>query len=190
MGFLDALLGRTRLEKPKLDALFALSTARLTLDGAGFKAGERAGVCLRPVEAGAFAAAEKDLMEILRLSQEELQLTPMTVQDELGFQWVVLTSPQFESLVTAVHLVADNLQEQGFGEQILAAAFLFQDAGQKAVYVVYNYKRGSFYPFVPREGQDQERDNAGELRLSGLLSKELPVEKELERWYALWKLPV
>ena len=31
MGLLDSLLGRTRLERPSLDRLFAVSTAQVTL---------------------------------------------------------------------------------------------------------------------------------------------------------------
>ena len=32
MGFLDGLLGRTKIAKPTLERLFAISTAQITLD--------------------------------------------------------------------------------------------------------------------------------------------------------------
>ncbi len=87
---------------------------------------------------------------------------------------------------------------QGFGEQLLAAVFRFTgepggDHG-RAVYWVYNFKRGRYYPFVPRPGAPAggqgSRDNAYELHLLSVMEKELPVEKELDRWYALWGLPL
>jgi hypothetical protein len=58
------------------------------------------------------------------------------------------------------------------------------------LYWIYNYKRGAFYPFVPRAGAEKERDNERELRLQAQLSGELPVEAELERWFPLWGAPI
>jgi len=49
------------------------------------------------------------------------------------------------------------------------------------VYFLYNYKRGTFYPFVPAGGKS--RDNERELRLKAQLSHEMPFEAELERWF-------
>jgi len=48
--------------------------------------------------------------------------------------------------------------------------------------------RRTFYPFVPL-GRSKERDNALELRLSSAMEHELPIEKELERWYPMWDIP-
>jgi hypothetical protein len=110
-----------------------------------------------------------------------------------------VTTGSFEETVTAVHMVAEELRSQGFGEQLLAAVFRFvaeqEGAGQgRAVYWVYNFKRGRYYPFVPRPGASRggegARDNSYELRLLSVMEKELPVEKELDRWYALWGLPL
>jgi hypothetical protein len=53
---------------------------------------------------------------------------------------------------------------------------------------LYNYKRGTFYPFVP--DRNRTRDNAFELRLSSVLRGELQIETELEKWYALWGIPL
>jgi hypothetical protein len=56
------------------------------------------------------------------------------------------------------------------------------------VYFIYNFKRGSFYPFVPRG--EKSRDNERELRLKSQAGAELPMEPELERWYPLWDIPL
>ena len=55
--------------------------------------------------------------------------------------------------------------------------------------LIYGFKRGTFWPFVPT-GEDQERDNAEELRLKSELEKELPVEPDLTRWLGLFDAPL
>jgi hypothetical protein len=85
-------------------------------------------------------------------------------------------------------LVSQTLQEQGLGRQLLAAVFKFLE-GERAVYWIYNYKRGSFYPLVPGSAE-RSRDNAAELRLRSLMERELPVEPDLQRWYPLWEIPL
>lgn len=189
MRILDVLLGRTRPVQSKLERLFAISTAYLTLTAdLGLEPTGRAGVCFRPIESGAFAGLQPELENLLRISGRETGTIIHTEEDNFGFQWVTLEDPQFDDLVSTIHFVSLTLQDHGFGDQLLAATFKFLERGEP-VYWVYNYKRGSFYPFVPR-GQTRERDNAAELRLQAALQKELPVEPELERWYPLWGIPL
>jgi hypothetical protein len=90
--------------------------------------------------------------------------------------------------VTTIHAVAQGLEEQGFGSQLLAAVFKF-DGGKHPVYWIYGYKRGAFWPFVPM-GEDQKRDNAEELELKAKLEKELPVEQDLTRWFGVFDAPL
>jgi hypothetical protein len=53
---------------------------------------------------------------------------------------------------------------------------------------VYLYKRGTFYPFAPLQGE--RRDNELELQVRGTLGGDLPIEPELARWFALWGIPL
>ena len=55
-------------------------------------------------------------------------------------------------------------------------------------YLVYLFKRGTFYPFVP-DGHEQ-RDTEQELKLKSLVADDLTVETDLDRWFPLWDLPV
>jgi len=87
-----------------------------------------------------------------------------------------------------VHAVASGLEEQGFGPQLLAAVFRFE-GGKHPVYFIYGYKRGAFWPFVPK-GEGQERDNATELELKAKLEGELPIEKDLTRWFGVFDAPL
>ncbi len=186
--FFDSLLGRTRPVKSKLENLFAMSTAYVTLTvDMGEKPTGRAGICFRPVTSSQFDRLETDLRDLLKVSGKESGTTVRTTTDPYGFQWVVLEDDEFEDLVATVHLVSLTLQDGGFGEQLLAAVFRFEGPDHP-IFWIYNYKRGSFYPFVP--SGDRRRDNATELRLAAVMDKELPIEKDFERWYPLWGIPV
>lgn len=186
--FLDALLGRTRPVRSRLEDLFALSTAHVTLTvNLQQKATGRAGICFRPVSSSRFGALQAELRDLLAVSGRESGTRVETATDPYGFQWVLLQDDDFEDLVATVHLVSLTLRDGGFGEQLLAAVFRFQDDG-RPVYWIYNYKRGRFYPFVP--SGDRRRDNATELRLAAVMDRELPTEKDFERWYPLWGVPV
>ncbi len=55
-------------------------------------------------------------------------------------------------------------------------------------YLVYLFKRGTFYPFVP-DGKEH-RDLEQELKLKSLIADDLTVEADLDRWFPLWDLPV
>jgi hypothetical protein len=85
-------------------------------------------------------------------------------------------------------MISRELQDAGFGEQLLAAVIQFRDSRGRNAYWMYNYKRGTFYPFVP--SGNQQRDNALELRLSSIMKSELNVESDLSKWYPLWGIPL
>jgi hypothetical protein len=102
---------------------------------------------------------------------------------------MILRDPDFEDLVVGVNAVSSALEAGGYGERILCAVFPFEDAAGAPRYWIYNYKRGSFYPFVPGPG-DKQRDTERELRLKAQIGAELPVEPELERWFPLWDIPI
>lgn len=191
MGLLDTLFGRTKPVKSKSEQLFAMATASITLQTKlDLQAAGAAGVVFRPVESSYFRQAEEELTQLLGLSSKESSIAVRTETDRFGYRWILLTDPVFEDLVANIHMVSLTLTEKGFGDQLLAAVFRLNqaDAANRAVYWVYNYKRGSFYPFVP-EGSSERRDNAAELHFSAIMDGELPVEKSAEYWYPLWGIP-
>jgi hypothetical protein len=57
-----------------------------------------------------------------------------------------------------------------------------------SAYLVYLFKRGTFYPFVP-EGHEK-RNIEEELKLKSLVGGDLVIETDLDRWFPLWDLPV
>jgi PspAB-like protein len=57
-----------------------------------------------------------------------------------------------------------------------------------SAYLVYLFKRGTFYPFVPVG--PEKRNTEEELRLRSLVADDVKIEPDLDRWFPLWDLPV
>jgi hypothetical protein len=88
-----------------------------------------------------------------------------------------------------------TLTEAGWGPQLLCSMFGFGPAAEaaantKSFFLVYLYKRGTFYPFAPVDNQKERRDTELELRIRSMLGVDLPVEADLTRWFPMWDLPV
>jgi hypothetical protein len=189
LGLGDVLFGRKKLKGANLDRLFALSTAEITLETeVGLKPAGVAAVVFKPLSAGQFMQAERDIDELLGVAARDSGSKVSRRSDSFGVQWLVVHDSDFEDLVTTTHLVSSELQARGFGGQLLAAVFEFK-GGEHPVYLIYGYKTATFWPFVPT-GKDQERDNAEELKLKAQLEKELPIEPDLTRWLALFDAPL
>jgi len=186
MGFLDSILGKTRLPEAKTDRLFAISTAAVTLEASlGLRPDGAAAVCIKPMESSKYEAARAEIEELLKLGIKETGTQYSLLKDEYNYIWVVLRDPDFEDLVTSIQMVCQILTEQGFGTQLLAAVYRFR--GEATVYWIFSFKLGSYYPFAPRGDQ---RDTSQEFRLRSLMEKELPVEKDEAKWYPLWGMPI
>lgn len=189
MGLADVLFGRKKLKDAAGERLFALSTARVTLETElGLKPAGSAAVCFKPLSAGEFVRAENELQELLDVVARDSGSKIERRSDDYGFEWLVIRDRDFEDLVTTAHLVSSELQARGFGPQLLASIFRFEGA-KHPVYWIYGYKRGAFWPFVPT-GKEQERDNAEELELKAKLERELPIEADLSRWFGLFGAPL
>lgn len=193
MGFLDSILGRSKPVPANLDALFGLPSAAITLQTeGGFEPSGQAGVCFKPVVGSSFDAMQGDMSQLLTLLKSQHELDLVEQNDGLGYHWMVITEPQVEDLVSNIHVVNSSLQDAGYGPQLLCSVFGFRPAAgnssHRNIYVIYLYKRGTFYPFAPLD--DQKRDNMLEMHLKGLLEKDLKVEQDLARWFPVWGAPV
>ena len=189
MGLRDVLFGKSKLAGPARERLFALTTAAVTLDTElGLRSDGAAAIVFKPLSAAEFVRAETDLQQLLDSVASSSGSKLERREDSFGYTWIVIRDPDLEDQVTAVHAVAQGLEEQGFGSQLLAAVFKFT-GGKHPVYWIYGYKRGAFWPFVPT-GEDQKRDNAEELELKAKLEKELPIEQDLTRWFGVFDAPL
>jgi len=209
VGLLDTLLGRTKPVRANLDALFALPSAAVTLQtAAGLVSTGGAGVCWKPPAGQPAEDLEKEIGELLELPDDAAAATaagsppgsaPSGVgtftqaEDSYGFRWLLVDDPDLGDLVTRVHVANSTLTDAGWGPQLLCSVFGFQPSAgpapdAKRFYLVYLYKRGTFYPFAPLAGE--RRDNELELRVKATVGADLPFEADLSRWFPLWDAPV
>ena len=187
MGFLDTLLGRTKPARPNLDNLFGLPSAAVTMEAAtDFKPTGTGSVCFRSAEGRAFSDIEKDVRELLSMSNEQ---AVEVSTDSYGFTWLVCHHDASDpaGLITDLHAVNSSLEQGGFGPQLLCTIMAFRDSGGRSLGLVYLYKRGTFYPFAPAGGE--RRDNGLELQVRGVLGDDLKVEPDLNRWFPVWGAP-
>jgi hypothetical protein len=210
MGLFDTILGRTKPVQSNLDALFGLPSASITLQSAaGMACSGHAGVCFKPPTGQGFADMEAEVVKLLTMDGGS-GLT--RTEDSFGYVWLVVLDPDIESLVTRIHLVNSSLSDAGWGPQLLCSVFGLAQlpadttaatgsdevregssvgAGSvlpSTAFLVYLFKRGTFYPFVPA-GKEQ-RSTEEEFRLRSLVADDLHVEADLDRWFPLWDLPV
>ena len=114
------------------------------------------------------------MVKMLSLTPDEMTTSPLLAR--VSFDEARLEAAQ------------DNLEQR-------VDVFGFQDADGAPLYLIYNEKRGTWYPFAPRTGAPgatpaQERDAERELRLKALLGAGLPVEPDVSRWFPLWGIPI
>ena len=191
----DAVLGKSALPKAKSEKLFAMSTASITLESnLGLKPSGSAGICFKPIGASAYESARKEIQELLEYSSKETETEFRLEKDEFNFLWAIFKDPDLEDLVANIHLVSETLEEHGFGGQLLCAIYRFDsepEAGNsgrgKTVYWIYNFKQGTYYPFIPLSGK--QRDSPFEFRLRAEMEREMPIEENVEKWYPLWGIP-
>jgi hypothetical protein len=194
VGLLDSLTGRHQVKGPAPDRLFAMTTAYIALESEHQIApAGKAAIVFQALATSEFEATIKDMEEVVRATGGESGTQVATQDDSFGYRWMVLRNPagapSVEDLAVGINAVSSSIETAGHGERLLCSVFAFKDAKQAAIYFIYNYKRGFWYPFVPAPG-DQQRSTERELQLKAQLSGELPMEPELERWFPLWGIPI
>jgi hypothetical protein len=190
MGLRDILTGRSSVKQPAArERLFALSTAYVTLETSyQITSAGAAGIVVQALATSDFQAVLKDTEDVVKATAGEYNATVETSDDEFGFRWVIVRNPSVEDLVATINAVSSSIEDGGYGERLLCAVFAFKGAEGAQVNFIYNYKRGSWYPFVPAPG-DKQRNTERELQLKAQIGGELPIEPELERWFPLWGVP-
>jgi hypothetical protein len=190
MGLRDILTGRSSVKQPAAhERLFALSTAYVTLETSyQITSAGVGGIVVQSLATSDFQSVLDDTEEVVKATAGDLDAKVETRDDEFGFRWVIVRTPAVEDLVVAINGVSSSIEGGGYGERLLCAVFSFKGAEGAPINFIYNYKRGSWYPFVPAAG-DKQRNTERELQLKAQIGGELPIEPELERWFPLWGVP-
>ena len=190
VGLRDVLFGRKKLSEPSEDRLFALATAAVTLETElGLKPAGVAAVTFKPLSSGDFDRVDGDVEELLRAAGRLGRLEDRAQDRHVRLRVADRPRPDFEDLVTTVHLVASELKAQGFGAQLLAAPFRFEGTGSTP-------STGSTASSAAPSGRSSRPARARsattprELELKAKLEKELPIEQDLTRWLGLFDAPI
>ena len=181
------------MSKVDSEVLFALSSAHVTLKvKLGLTVTGRCALTFKAVSGTFFYEMEQDIRRFLETLQPEFDISWRIVTDSYGYMWIIFQGRRIEDLLAALTAAGDIVEERGFSSQLLAAVFEFsserQEGGKNSQYLVYNYKRNNFFPFVPL-GQ-KTRDTEQEMKLMAAISEEMPFEKDMTLWYPLWDLPL
>lgn len=191
MGFWDAIRGQSRPKQANLDALFLVPSAAITLQTTlGLTPTGDGSVCYRAAAGVAFAQVQQEIVELVRSASDAPEVRVST--DSFGYTWIEIDrepGADVEGLCTGLHAVNTSLEAQGFGPGLLCTLVPFADSSGRTLALVYLYKQGTFYPFAPKPGATQQRDNLLEIQVRDSLAGELPIEKELSRWLAVWGAP-
>jgi hypothetical protein len=195
VGLRDIITGRHTLAGPAPDRLFAITTAYIALQSEhAIDPSGVAAIVFQALATSEFESTLRDMEDVVRATGGDTGTRVSTQDDSYGYRWMVLRNPEgapsVEDLAVGINAVSSSIETAGHGERLLCAVFAFADAQKRAVYMIYNYKRGHWYPFVPKPGDANERATERELQLKAQMSGELPIEPELERWFPLWGIPI
>jgi len=178
--------------KTNSDAIFSLSSAYITLETKlGLKNTGRSAVSVKVVEGMYFSDMKENIQRFLDASKTDFDLRYRTLTDSYGYLWVIIEGKHMEDILAGVTAVGDMVEEKGFSDKLLAAIFEFSsniENNNSIQYLIYNYKRNNFYPFIPT-GQ-KNRDTEQEMKILSAVGQEVKFEKDMAFWYPMWDLPL
>ncbi|MGC2570494.1 MAG: hypothetical protein WA364_03205 [Candidatus Nitrosopolaris sp.] len=182
--------------KANSDAIFSLSSAYITLEiKLGLKNTGRSAMSIKAVDGMHFSVMREDIQHFLDASKTEFNLSYRTITDSYGYLWVIIEAKHMEDILAGISAIGDTVYEKGFSDKLLAAIFQFSNNNIESnnnnnnmQYLIYNYKRNNFYPFIPT-GQ-KNRDTEQEMKILSALGQEVPFEKDMSFWYPMWDLPL
>jgi hypothetical protein len=182
----------TRKIQADFDAINSLSSAYVTLETKlNLTSTGRTAVCIKRAHAQKFNEMKQEIEKILEASKADFDLSFHAVVDPYDYLWIVILSKTIEDNVAVITAIGDTIDQKGFSDRLLASVFEFNN-GTLVEYLIYNYKIDKFYPFVPINEQQKQRNHSEELKIMSALidEKKLPFEKDMSRWYPIWNIPV
>ena len=140
---------------PDSEILFSLSSAHISLETKlGLKVTGRCAITFKTFSGSFFHEMEQDIRRFLGSLNPEFDLAYRAVTDSYGYLWIILEGKRIEDLLAGLTATGDIVEERGFSDNLLAAVFEFHSERENNdQYLIYNYRRNNFYPFVPAAGQ-------------------------------------
>jgi hypothetical protein len=174
------------------DLIFSLSSSCITLDTKiGLATTGRCALAVKAMGGQYFHEMEQEVKRFLCSVESEFNLNHDTITDSSGYLWIILYAKRIEDLLAGLTAIGDTVKSRGFSSQILAAVFEFySNRNNESCFLVYDYERNKFYPFVPLSHKRRRRDTEEEKRIVEIMSGEMPFEKDRKLWHPLWNLPL
>ena len=182
----------TKKIQADFDAINSLSSAYVTLETKlNLTSTGRTAVCIKRASTQEFNEMKQEIEKFLEASKADFNLSFHAVVDPYDYLWIVILSKTIEDNVAVITAIGDTIDQKGFSDRLLASVFEFNN-GTLIEYLIYNYKIDKFYPFVPINEQQKQRNHSEELKIMSVLidEKKLPFEKDMSRWYPIWNIPV
>ena len=173
------------------EALFTLSSGQISLETKlNLKSTGKAAISLKSVSGRFFAETMSEIQNFLDVSKTDSDLSYQVANDSYGYLWIILQSSEIEDIISAISAVGQTINDRGFSKQLFAAVFQFSNNNNKINnrYLIYNYNLNKFYPFVPVN--KNERDKEIEREIMVTIIAEMPFEKNASLWYPIWGLPL
>jgi hypothetical protein len=181
------------------EGIFSLSSGYITLQTKlDLASTNRCGICIKNVNGTYFSNTIEEVQEFLRISNSEFRTEHILINDKYGYLWIMIKGISIEDILVASNGIADVIVDRGLKDQMLAAVFEFRktvspnsnlDSRQlEPQFLIFNYKREKFYPFVPLASQEKRHSDL-ELVLASVISKEIPWETDMSVWYPMWEMP-
>lgn len=163
--------------------LIALSRVSLALETElGYEPVYEAGLAFADVDSHHFDEALDEVKGVIH-QDDNTEDADLAMEDVHGTQWIVINDSSIESLAANLQYGASAMQSVDYSSRLLAAVSPFKK-GDMTAYLIYSFKRGKFYPFVP---QGTSKRNEGEERkIATILEEEIDVEDDKTYWYPLW----
>ena len=179
------------------DLIFSLSSSHITLDRKiGLVTTGRCVLVIKTNGGQYFREMEQEVKRFLDALETEdssaVDLHHDTITDYHGYLWIVLYGKRIEDLLAGLTAVGDLVMERGFSNQIVAAVFQFYNErdNNQSSFLIYDYKRNKFYPFVPVSHKRKTRNTTEEMRIMETMADEMPFEKDKDLWHPFWNLPL
>ncbi len=191
-AFFDSIMGRTQPARPDLDAIFGLPVGgdHACRPRWASRRPARGAVAFRVPEGRAFAEVQGEV-EALLAALREAQRSRSRATSTATPGWCSRpTPPDVAGLVTNLHAV--NLHAPGHRIRVRSccarwSASAVRRRARSAWSTCSSRARSTRSP-LPRTAS-QTRDTMLELQVRDLVRDDLPVEKELSRWFPIWGAP-
>lgn len=167
------------------DDLIALSRTSLALEvELGLKPLHEGALAFSQVDSTSFDDAISEVRNVIKHDDSTDNMEVSRTETD-GTHWIRIRDRNIESLISSLQYGASAMDSVDYDSRLLAAVLPLEIKDENRIaYIIYSFKRGKFYPFVPLESR--ERDEKLEVKIAKVIEEEISIEQDKSYWYPLW----